>query len=398
MSNEILVKEQQHIQYIDQNSTMIANQNKLQGDDLKNFLIQCKRTGLDPITRQIYAIPNNGKLTIMASIDGLRLIAERSGAYEGQTAPQWCGEDGVWKDVWLSKTPPKACKIGVFKTKFREALIAIALFDEYAGKQQRDDQYGKYKKGDLTFMWAKMPALMIAKVAEALALRKAFPNEMSGIYSTEEMEQSGIETKEREAKPNNVGAAVKGQKTEEKHTISDAGEYVVQFGKKFSGKKIKDILPHEHESMLRWLEGEIKKGKSLSPSALEYSHYAEAFLAPDREREPMFNEAEEMPGQFMKQLDDRFPGNDNDIDGLLVGRKKMTFEECFEGFNFEKQCDEMIQEMAIEGGYCGKAFEEFAQDIIIEANRKGVIVSDEKTFCVDSFFYNIYQCTEKGLS
>lgn len=100
----------------------------------------------------------------------------------------------------------------------------------------------------------------------------------------------------------------------------------------------------------------------------------------------------------MRQLNDRFPGNDNDIDGLLVGRKKMTFEECFEGFNFEKQCDEMMQEMAIEGGYCGKAFEEFAQDIISEANRKGVIVSDEKTFNADSFFYNIYQCTEKGLS
>ena len=82
MSN-IATKEQNHVAYIDQNLDLIANQNKLSQDDLKNFAIQCKRTGLDPITRQIYAIPNNGKLTIMASIDGLRLIAERSGNYEG---------------------------------------------------------------------------------------------------------------------------------------------------------------------------------------------------------------------------------------------------------------------------------------------------------------------------
>lgn len=170
-----------HAEYIEKHLDLIQNQNKLSKSDLDNFALQCKRTGLDPITRQIYAIPSGGKLNIMASIDGLRLIAERSGQYEGQTAPQWCGDDGVWKDVWLSKETPKACKLGVYKTKFREALFGVALFDEYAGKQN----------GKLTFMWAKMPALMIAKVAEALALRKAFPNEMSGIYSDEEMQQAG---------------------------------------------------------------------------------------------------------------------------------------------------------------------------------------------------------------
>ena len=192
-AKELMLKEQSHVSYIDQNLDLIANQNKLSPEDLKNFAIQCKRTGLDPITRQIYAIPNNGKLTIMASIDGLRLIAERSGEHEGQTAPQWCGDDGIWKDVWLSKETPRACKIGVYKTKFREPLVAIAIFEEYAGRHLYDDtKYGKYKRGDLTHMWAKMPALMIAKVAEALALRKAFPNEMSGIYSTGEMEQANI--------------------------------------------------------------------------------------------------------------------------------------------------------------------------------------------------------------
>lgn len=191
MSKELTVSN--HSDYIENNLAIIQNQYDLSKKDLEFFAIQCKRTNLDPITRQIYAIPNNGKLTIMASIDGLRLIAERSGAYEGQTKPEWCDENGKWVDIWLSKKPPTAARIGVFKTKFREPLYGVALFDEYAGKYAYDDSKSfKYKKGDLTFMWAKMPALMIAKVAEALALRKAFPNEMSGIYSTEEMEQSEI--------------------------------------------------------------------------------------------------------------------------------------------------------------------------------------------------------------
>lgn len=249
--NEIVVKENQHIKYIDENLQLIQNQNKLSNDDLKNFAIQCKRTGLDPITRQIYAIPNNGKMTIMASIDGLRLIADRSGLYEGQTSPMWCGQDGAWVDVWLKKEPPAACKIGVHKKNFKEPLYAIAIFDEYAGK----------KNGVLTFMWAKMPALMIAKVAEALALRKAFPNEMSGIYSTEEMDQASIPAAasqvSQQQETRNVTPAIIEKKQESKATDvlldNPFDSYVINLGdkNKMTGTKLSDHTP-------KWLEQSIK--------------------------------------------------------------------------------------------------------------------------------------------
>ena len=153
--------------------------------DLGVFLHFCQRTGLDPFARQIYMIGRQGKYTIQASIDGLRIVAQRSGEYGGQVGPYWCGEDGIWKDVWVSAEPPIAAKVGVWRKGFKEPLFAIAKFESYA----------VYYNGKLGSVWAKMPDLMIAKCAEALALRRAFPQDLSGVYTAEEMAQTDNQSK-----------------------------------------------------------------------------------------------------------------------------------------------------------------------------------------------------------
>jgi len=146
-------------------------------DELRLFAYACQRTGLDPFSKQIYAIKRGGKMTIQAGIDGLRAIAERTGQLDGSET-YWCGDDGVWADMWLNSKPPAAAKTVLHRKGAAHPFVGVARFADYNAGQG---------------LWSKMPAAMIAKCSEALALRKAFPADMSGVYSTDEMDQA-VET------------------------------------------------------------------------------------------------------------------------------------------------------------------------------------------------------------
>jgi phage recombination protein Bet len=147
--------------------------------DIAVFFHQAQATGLDPFKREIYMIARGGKPTIQTGIDGFYKIANRvAGGTWGIDSTMWCGQDGQWVDVWLSNQPPSAAKVTV--RRGNATFTAVAVTKEYRAQGP---------------MWDKMPSRMIAKCATALAIRQAFPDDLAGIYTTEEMPEHEAQTR-----------------------------------------------------------------------------------------------------------------------------------------------------------------------------------------------------------
>lgn len=158
-------------------------------EEFEIFLMACAKTQLDPFMRQIYAVKRKAKkpdgawgetMTIQTGIDGYRLIAERTGCYAPGPEPTYV-MDANGNLTSATAYIKKQTKDGTWHT-----VSASAYSDEYM--QTFVDKSSGEKRP--TGMWGNMPRTMLAKCAEAQALRKAFPAEMSGVYTKEEMAQA----------------------------------------------------------------------------------------------------------------------------------------------------------------------------------------------------------------
>lgn len=159
----------------------------ISSEEFEIFLHACRRTGLDPFMKQIYAIKRGNNMTIQTSIDGYRVVADRTGHYAPGKASEFkYDEEGNL--ISATAHVMKRTSDGIWHDVSAEAFWA---------------EYVQSYNGKPATFWAKMPHVMLAKVAEALALRKAFPADLSGIYTQDEMNQADtIEVpKEEETAP-----------------------------------------------------------------------------------------------------------------------------------------------------------------------------------------------------
>ena len=152
-----------------------------------------RRRNLDIESKQIFFIPytdKQGRRTVVSqtSIDGFRLIASKSGKYGGSVNPKLTIKDkhGAKHVIPHEEYDPAEAEkivsatISVINTDFPQPQSATALYSSYV----------KTYDGRPTGLWASMPDVMLLKCAESMALRKAFPQDLSGIYTSEEMEQA----------------------------------------------------------------------------------------------------------------------------------------------------------------------------------------------------------------
>jgi len=168
-------------------------------DVLELYFVKCRSVGVDPLDKMIYVIPRRQNVkddrtgewrseirwTIQGSIDLFRSIAEQSGDYAGQLGPYWSNDGETWKDVWLETVPPKVCKIGVLRNSFKDTLWVTGTYEYYVPRDSKGvPNPGNFWKGE-------KGAHQLAKCVEELALRKAFPRRLGGVYGTEEMQQAG---------------------------------------------------------------------------------------------------------------------------------------------------------------------------------------------------------------
>jgi len=285
---------------------------KTDWDQFSIYMDICRMRNLNPIANQIYCVIRptkvkegkterwENRMCMQVSIDGFRLISERTGKYRGQTPPEWwdpykmkckvaqikelkeaglIGPDDMvnddsgdsekktlkqdevyisgWVRVWTKKYLPAASRVGVYKEGAQEPFWGVARYAEYV----------QISNGEPTAMWRKMPTTMLAKCAEALAHRKANPQELSGFYSHEEMPDTAQIPS---------GPAVDKIREDYEKTLTKACQKMYIAGTKAGGN---------HEKIMGWLRERYGVKDSAKELSLEQLKEATLILEKKAEKQ-----------------------------------------------------------------------------------------------------------------
>jgi len=212
----------------------------LTDDELVVFAQFCKQTNLNPLTRQIYAIKRGGRMTIQTSIDGFRVVAERTGRYSpGKDTELLYSENNrlMGAKVYVKKQTQD----GTWHD-----ISATAFISEYSTG-----------KG----FWQKMPSVMIEKCAEARALRRAFPSDLDGIYTQEEMDQADTDRSLPETLSNEKISADKATEMLKYLEGNDSLKKEVLMLCKVDS--VEDILESQLEACRKYIKAKNKKKETV---------------------------------------------------------------------------------------------------------------------------------------
>ena len=229
-------------------------------DELKLFLHVANKSGLDPLARQIYFIKRGGKMTIMTAIDGFRAIADRTGQYIGSSDPVFEDNGSIPAKATVTVNKVVSGVVGNF--------TATARWDEYyPGKSQG-------------FMWDKMPHTMLGKCAEALALRKAFPAQLSGLYTGDEMDQAQNDGKKNNTPPKEVNPT--GGSEQLKEQLTEPEVSTTQYSLEVAQKELDEEFAFcDNETLRTTILNTLDDNKFIESEATEKTlvEFAQSFPA-----------------------------------------------------------------------------------------------------------------------
>lgn len=145
--------------------------------EFEMLMAVARMRGLNPITKQIHFVKrwdsmrNAHVWAYQVSIDALRGMAEETGLCDGQDEPEF---------EFDAKGQLVSVKVRVYRKDRSRPYVGVCYLSEFVQTT---------KNGTPNSMWATKPRHMLAKCAEALALRKAFPEKTGGLYTDDEMPQ-----------------------------------------------------------------------------------------------------------------------------------------------------------------------------------------------------------------
>jgi len=216
-------------------------------DELQLFLYDNQRRGVHPLDRLLHFTKRSGKYTPITSIDFMRIRAAATGACAGIDDPMFSG---------VPMNPDFAAHITVYRLVQgqRCAFSATARWREY--------------KPDQDFMWRKMPFTMLGKCVEALALRKAFPQELAGLYESSEFDQAvervdvrSGELTEPSAPPAKADATITAPQRRRLFTVATKGGWMTQdiknvLREKFAVDSTTKIPVQQYDAVVEFFESE----------------------------------------------------------------------------------------------------------------------------------------------
>lgn len=146
---------------------------------MAGFIAACDRTGLDPTAKQIYAAQMGGKWTVLIGVDGFRVVAQRTGEYDGQDPIEFLDTNNQWSTTPPPKGKLVAARIAIYRKGISRPLVQTVTLAEFGGRGGN---------------WDKREAHMLGIRAETHGFRRMFPMQLSGLYTPEDFQDTVTDT------------------------------------------------------------------------------------------------------------------------------------------------------------------------------------------------------------